>query len=290
MTLNISDRAFPILEPLLPTMSAALEILQQYSQLAIANLPAPAQQLVQNPIAQKAAGALLGLGVLRSLNNSLSQWTLNNWTSSKPWDNKRELVLLTGGVSGIGKQVMEDLARKGVRVVILDICEPKFKLPATVSFYRVDITSSENIAEVAKQIRKEHGDPTILINNAGVGNEGTILDKPEAKIRQTFEVNIIAHFLTVREFLPAMVRANHGHIITVASMASFTGVAEIADYCCTKASALAFHETLRQELRHYYKAPGVRTRYVEHILPSIQIHNRANRSPVSFTPSGSAPP
>ena len=271
-------------------MSAALEILQQYSQLAIANLPAPAQQLVQNPIAQKAAGALLGLGVLRSLNNSLSQWTLNNWTSSKPWDNKRELVLLTGGVSGIGKQVMEDLARKGVRVVILDICEPKFKLPATVSFYRVDITSSENIAEVAKQIRKEHGDPTILINNAGVGNEGTILDKPEAKIRQTFEVNIIAHFLTVREFLPAMVRANHGHIITVASMASFTGVAEIADYCCTKASALAFHETLRQELRHYYKAPGVRTRYVEHILPSIQIHNRANRSPVSFTPSGSAPP
>ncbi|KAJ5691674.1 hypothetical protein N7488_012409 [Penicillium malachiteum] len=240
-------------------MSAALDFVQQYSQTALAQLPAPAQQLLQNPIAQKAAGALLGLGVLRSINNSLSQWVSNNWTCNQRWDSSKELVLLTGGCSGIGKQVMEDLARQGVRVIVLDIVEPTFELPATVSFYHTDITSSESIAKVAKQIRKEHGEPTVLINNAGVGNEGTILEKTEAKIRQTFEVNTISHFLTVREFIPAMIRANHGHVITVASMASFVGLVEIADYSCSKASALAFHESLRQELRHYYNAPGVRT-------------------------------
>lgn len=103
----------------------------------------------------------------------------------------------------------------------------------------------------------------MLVNNAGVGYEGTVLDEPEAKIRQTFEVNTLAHFLTVREFLPAMVRKNHGHVVTIASMASFMALGEMVDYCCTKASALAFHEGLAQELKLWYNAPKVRTTYVD---------------------------
>lgn len=100
----------------------------------------------------------------------------------------------------------------------------------------------------------------MLVNNAGVGHEGTVLDEPEAQIRQTFEVNTVSHFLTVREFLPAMVRKNHGHVVTIASMASFLALGEMVDYCCTKASALAFHEGLAQELKYWYQAPKVRTR------------------------------
>jgi short-subunit dehydrogenase len=157
---------------------------------------------------------------------------------------------------------MEDLARTGVRVLILDVSGPTFQLPTNVFFYRADVTSSESIAKVARAIRSEHGEPTVLINNAGVAHEGTILEKPEAQIRQTLEVNTFSHFLMVKEFLPAMVRANHGHVITIASMASFIGLPEMTDYCCSKASALAFHEGLRQELRYWYKAPNVRTRYV----------------------------
>jgi NADP-dependent 3-hydroxy acid dehydrogenase YdfG len=114
---------------------------------------------------------------------------------------------------------------------------------------------------VAEQIRQKLGDPTVLVNNAGVGHDGTILEEPEAKIRQTFEVNTISHFLMVREFLPSMIRQNHGHVITIASMASFVALGEMVDYCCSKASALAFHEGLTQELRYWYQAKKVRTRY-----------------------------
>ncbi|KAJ5689828.1 Dehydrogenase RED2 [Penicillium macrosclerotiorum] len=240
-------------------MAAYLDLAREYSQTALAQLPAPAQQWLSNPLTQKGLTLVLALGLLRSLNMSLSQWTLNNWTRSGSWDPACELILVTGGSSGIGKQVMQDLARTGVRVIILDITEPSFQLPANVSFYRVDITSSASIAEVAKTIRNDHGDPTVLVNNAGVGHDGTILEESEAKIRQTFEVNTISHFLMVKEFLPAMIRANHGHVITIASMASFVGLGEMADYCCSKASALAFHESLRQELKSWYNAPGVRT-------------------------------
>jgi short-subunit dehydrogenase len=217
---------------------------------------------LRTPLAQKALGVVIALALLRSTNNFLTRWTMNNWRRNEPWRSERELILITGGSSGIGKQVVEDLAKTGVRIVVLDINEPTSTLPANVAFYRADITSSASIADVAATIRSKHGEPTVLVNNAGVGHEGTILEEPEAKIRQTFEVNTIAHFLMVKEFLPAMVRANHGHVVTIASMASFVALGEMADYCCTKASALAFHEALRQELRYWYKAPNVRTSVV----------------------------
>lgn len=129
----------------------------------------------------------------------------------------------------------------------------------TVHFFEVDITSSAKIQAVAQKIRRDHGEPTVLINNAGIGMNKTILDETEAEIRRTFDVNTISHFLLVKEFSPAMIRRNHGHIVTIASMASFLVHAQNVDYTCTKASALAFHEGLAQELKSRYKANKVRT-------------------------------
>jgi short-subunit dehydrogenase len=99
----------------------------------------------------------------------------------------------------------------------------------------------------------------VLINNAGIAACRTILSETEAQIRRTFEVNTIAHFLLVQEFLPAMVERNHGHVVTIASMASFFVLAQNVDYSCTKASVLAFHEGLTSELKARYGADKVRT-------------------------------
>ncbi|KKK12820.1 hypothetical protein ARAM_001172 [Aspergillus rambellii] len=248
-------------------------VLGQWLQPMIARLPPAVQEVVLHPLAAQVVLVLLALGLLRRTNRYLSYRAVNNGQGSARWDSTRELVVLTGGCSGIGKQMVFDLAQKGVRLVILDINEPNFPLPNGVAFYQADITSSASIAAVAQKIRATHREPTVLINNAGVGHDGTILDEPEAKIRQTFEVNTISHFLTVREFLPSMVRQNHGHVVTIASMASFVALGEMVDYCCTKASALAFHEGLRQELRHFYKAPKIKTTVVHPLwvrTPMIQ--------------------
>lgn len=128
-----------------------------------------------------------------------------------------------------------------------------------VAFYRADVTSSESIHAAAIKIRAEHGNPTVLINNAGVGSNSPMLEKSEAGIRQVFDVNTISHFLMVQEFLPDMIRNNHGYIVTIASVVSFVGLGGWIDYCCSKASALAFHEGLSQELSLWYDAPKVRT-------------------------------
>lgn len=133
---------------------------------------------------------------------------------------------------------------------------------SNVYFYKADITSPKRLPELGRQIREEHGDPTVLINNAGVGYNMNILDKTEDQLRRTFEVNTMAHFLLFKEFAPAMIKRNHGHIVTIASMASFLVHAQNVDYACTRASALAFYEGISQELKHRYNANKVHTTYV----------------------------
>lgn len=109
---------------------------------------------------------------------------------------------------------------------------------------------------------------------------------PEERIRLTMEVNTLSHYWTVKEFLPSMVQNNHGHVITVASIASFVAVGELGAYASSKAAALAFHESLTQELRHWYKAEKVRTRFVSKSL-KFSKGTHTNHSEIAlFIPSG----
>ena len=202
--------------------------------------------------------AVCTAGILYICGKICSRAILNNCTPDK-WDWTREVVLITGGCSGIGEQVARKLAERRITVAVLDIKPPKTALPAHVHFYKCDITSIEAIHHTAEQLREDIGDPTILINNAGVASSKDLFEETDEEIEQTFHVNILAHFWIVREFLTHIIQKNHGHIVTVASMASFVTLASNVSYSCTKAATLSFHEGLAQELRHRYDARKVRT-------------------------------
>jgi short-subunit dehydrogenase len=74
-----------------------------------------------------------------------------------------------------------------------------------------------------------------------------------------FEVNTLAHYWIAQEFLPDMIEANHGMVVTVASLAGYTVTPNMVDYSASKAAAIAFHEGLAAELVTRYHAPKVRT-------------------------------
>ncbi|KAL2214558.1 putative short-chain dehydrogenase/reductase 2 [Sarocladium strictum] len=222
---------------------------QQRLLACIEPVPAPART---------AAGILGALGLLYLTNNALNSVALGN-SARLQWDWRKEIVLVTGGCSGLGELVVRKLAKRSVKVVVVDLQAPKTPLPSNVWFFKLDVTSTEDIKHVAQEIRKQVGDPTVLVNNAGIGYAKDILKSTDDEIRRTFDVNIVAHFFLVREFLPFMIEKDHGHVITIASMASFATIASNTDYSCTKAAALAFHEGLTQELKYRYSAPRVRT-------------------------------
>ena len=199
------------------------------------------KQAILHPTAVSRAKILLYIGIARWISGYMSKRAVNNWTTDTyDWQGS-EIVLVTGGSSGIGAKVVEFLSELGIKVVILDIQEPMSKIgksqlkdtsskcadlilvdiASNVHFFKCDVTSRREIFTVAQQIRAQVGEPTILVNNAGVARGKTILDSTERDIRFTFDVNTLAHYWLVQEFLPFMIKKNHGMVVTVASIASW---------------------------------------------------------------------
>ncbi|KAI9793758.1 MAG: hypothetical protein M1835_007064 [Candelina submexicana] len=202
---------------------------------------------------------LFYLGLVRWASGYLDNGVLNNWKKDDyTWS--REIVVVTGGSDGIGMLVVKLLAEKGIKVAVLDVQPLTFEhSTSNIRYYKCDITSPSAIASAASEVRSSFGNPTILINNAGVARGKTILDSTENDVRLTFDVNTLSHYFLTKEFVPHMVRTNHGMIVTVASLASYVTAPQMVDYCASKAAALSFHEGLTAELKTRYNAPKVRT-------------------------------
>lgn len=173
-------------------------------------------------------------------------------------DLKGELALVTGGGGGLGRLIALRLCKLGVHVVIWDINQAG--IDETVELlrahggtcigYKVDISKKEEVYRAGNAIRRDAGDITLLINNAGVVSGRALLDTPDHLIERSFNVNVLAHFWTVKAFLPAMLQKDHGHIVTIASLAGHVGMSKLVDYCSSKFAAVGFDEAIRLELEN----------------------------------------
>ncbi|CAK7229722.1 hypothetical protein SCUCBS95973_007324 [Sporothrix curviconia] len=266
-------------------MSFSASNLQQALHKAASDVVETVQAPGARRVLATAAVALIGLAAIKRANRLLSNYALGNpllSTQAGEWNNwSKEIVLITGGSSGMGRVMVTEFARRGIKVVVLDRQRPLEKGDARdafgslnseapfpgpdkgVYFYEYDLMGSdEDLKAMADRIRLEVGEPTVLINNAGVGHGLSLLDATTVQIRTVVGVNALAPMLLTREFLPAMIRRGHGHIVLMASMASFVTIAGNVDYSATKAGLLAFYEGLIQELKHRYGAPNIRATVV----------------------------
>jgi all-trans-retinol dehydrogenase (NAD+) len=171
---------------------------------------------------------------------------------------KKETVLITGGTSGIGLLIAKQMASEGATVVIWARDKKKLEEASTeirkdggkVYTYSVDVSDREAVYKTADIVRREVGDITILLNNAGIVRGATFLDSKDDDIKKTFDVNIISHYYTTRAFLPAMLKKGYGHIVTLSSAGGIIGGANLTDYSASKFATFGFHEALRVELRN----------------------------------------
>lgn len=170
---------------------------------------------------------------------------------------KDKLVLITGGAGGIGRLMALDFAAREARVVVWDLNGDALKALEEEGRGRglfikamiCDVSDRTGVYKQAEILGRELGPVDILINNAGVVSGTTLLDTPDEKIIQTFNVNTFASFWTCKAFLPGMIKRNSGHIVTISSAAGLVGVVGLAEYCASKFAAFGFDEALRMELR-----------------------------------------
>jgi len=165
-------------------------------------------------------------------------------------------VLVTGGASGIGLHMAQKLADRGAKVIIWDIDDSKMENIAArmkskerqIAFYHCDVSNRSEVYKTAEAVKKDFGRLDILINNAGIVSGKGFLECTDEQLEKSMSVNLLAHFWTVRAFLPGMIRAGGGHIVTISSAGGLIGVSRLVDYCTSKFAAFGFDEALRMEI------------------------------------------
>ena len=168
-----------------------------------------------------------------------------------------KLVLITGGGSGIGRQMAFLFSKEGSRIILWDVDETSMKSVAKeindiggkVWMFVCDVSDKDLVYKTADSIKRDIGKVDVLVNNAGVVSGKPFLECTDEEIKKTMNVNIIAHFWTVKAFLPDMIASNSGHLVTIASAAGCIGVNSLADYSASKFAAVGFNESIRMELR-----------------------------------------
>lgn len=167
-----------------------------------------------------------------------------------------ETVLVTGSGSGLGRLLSVRFARLGARLVLWDIDKNGNEETARLIkaaggqawTFQCNVADSKAVYETAAKVKDLVGRVDIVINNAGVVSGKKLLDISDDMVVKTFQINSLAHFWVVRAFLPEMLSANHGHIVSIASLAGLGGVARLTDYCGSKFAAVGFQESLAMEL------------------------------------------
>ncbi|OCT47706.1 17-beta-hydroxysteroid dehydrogenase 13 [Cladophialophora carrionii] len=222
-------------------------------------------------------------GLILSVNRFLNRLALNYGHLKKqgePWEFQtegKETVLITGGCSGFGKEMAKMLAdQTKAKIIVLDVqaLPDDLKDVPRLSYYKVDLTSPPSIHETIKQVLETSSVPTVLINNAGIAQAHTILSTSDEFVEKIFRVNVLSHFTLLRLLLPRMMAQRKGHVVTIASMASYTGCPSLADYCATKHAVLGMHESLVAELATRYKDQG------GHCIQASTVHPLWARTPL----------
>ncbi|MXQ88001.1 hypothetical protein E5288_WYG022501 [Bos mutus] len=160
-----------------------------------------------------------------------------------------EIVLITGAGHGIGRQTAYEFAKRKSRLVLWDINKHGVeetaaecrKLGATTHVFVVDCSNREEIYSSVNQVKKEVGDVTIVVNNAGAIYPADLLSTKDEEITKTFEVNILGHFWPYINLIEKF------NLLTCLSVAG-----------SSKFAAVGFHRALTSELEALGKT-GIKT-------------------------------
>ncbi|KAM3520707.1 hypothetical protein NHJ13051_006696 [Beauveria bassiana] len=169
-----------------------------------------------------------------------------------------EVIVITGGASGLGMLVAEVYGMRGATVAVLDVNEMENGEARGVTAYKCDVSDYKQVAATALKIEQELGTPTVLINNAAIVVGKSLLDLSVDEIDRSLSTNLLGPFYCLKAFLPAIIRSgNGGTIVNISSVIGHLGAAQLSDYAAAKAGLSAMHRSVAAELRESH--PEIKT-------------------------------
>ncbi len=192
-----------------------------------------------------------------------------------------KVALVTGGATGIGAATVKALAEEKITVALqYSSSEKEAKQIADqlndkgfkVEIFQADLSQTGNAENLVAQVKQKLGDIDILINNAGVMSDASIIQMSDALWDEAININLTAAFKLIRACAPSMVSKKWGRVINISSQVALTGSANHAHYATAKAGLLGLTYSAAKE----YGASGVT---VNAVLPGrIETKMIADRS------------
>jgi len=169
-------------------------------------------------------------------------------------------ALITGASSGLGREYAIQLAPHAQHLVLIarriekleelgaQLSEEYPELKITI--FQADLSLKEQRLSLFKALSDEGISPTLLINNAGLGDYGEFVTSDWDKIQSMIDVNMTALTHLAHHFVKGMKEQQNGAILNVSSLASLMPIPDFAVYAATKAYVTSFGEALYSELAH----------------------------------------
>lgn len=170
-------------------------------------------------------------------------------------------VLITGGSSGIGLALAQQLAAQGASVYILARSAERLQAAlAAIETRRIapgqkfgtiqaDVSDLETLKPALDPFIKDFGAPDILINSAGVAHPGEFTELEPKIFHWLMDVNYFGTVNVIKLLLPGMLKRGDGQIINISSMAGYLGVYGYTAYGASKYAVRGFSDALRAELK-----------------------------------------
>jgi len=179
-----------------------------------------------------------------------------------------KVALVTGAGRGIGRSIALALAGRGARLFLTARTEGELQAVAEQIEARggearhlaSDISTSEGVRAVFEGFAREFDSLDVLVNNAGLGISGPVLDFAERDLETLLAINVKGLFLCCQQAMRMMVPARRGYIINISSVVGFKGYANQAAYAASKHAVMGITKSLAVEAQPH----GIR---VSAVLP-----------------------
>ncbi len=176
---------------------------------------------------------------------------------------KDQVVIITGGCSGIGRAAAFRFAQEGAKIFIVDLSEKAGdnlveeleKTGAEVAFARIDVTDAEDVERMVAECIQRFGGIHVLINSAGVlGPRARTERYPVEEFKRIMEVNVVGLFHCMQAIIPHFLSKKSGNIVNLASVAGLNGFAGHIGYSASKHAVVGMTRTAALE----YAKHGIR--------------------------------
>ncbi|MEU6914992.1 SDR family NAD(P)-dependent oxidoreductase [Streptomyces olindensis] len=182
-------------------------------------------------------------------------------------------ALVTGGASGIGRATADLLAERGAQVAVLDLDPSPVDKP--LLGHRADVTDDTSVRAAVATAVADLGGLDVLVNNAGIGAQGTVEDNPDDEWHRVWDVNVVGMVRTTRACLPHLRASEHAAIVNTCSIAATAGLPQRALYSATKGAVYSLTlamaaDHVREGIRVNCVNPGtVDTPWVGRLLDAV---------------------